>query len=93
MASESPIRGHSPLQVYRIPGPAAERLLRRTVSAITSAVNPSGWRDTTVRQMPFTAILSPIPVPSRTFFARIEMVRNCRIRQASGSALSLLRFL
>ena len=55
----------------RSPDLSLPRLLRRKVSGITSAVKPSLNSLVTVRQTPFTAIESPILVPSRTFAAPI----------------------
>ena len=45
------------------------RLLRRRVSGMTSAVKWSSPMRTTVRQTPFTAMLSPMAVPSSTLDA------------------------
>ena len=55
--------------VFKLP-----RLLFLIVTAITSAVNPSGWRETTVRQTPLTAMLSPTDVPASTFLALTAIV-------------------
>ena len=53
------------------PFPTCDKLVRLTVSAITSALKPSELMDVTVRHVPFTAMLSPNLVPSRTFLAFI----------------------
>ena len=46
--------------------------MRRTVSGITSAVNSPPPQAVTVRQTPFTAMLSPTRVPSVTVRAAIR---------------------
>ena len=55
------------------PRPSFPNPERLSVSAITSAQNPSACSLVTVRQTPFTAMLSPIFVFSNTFFAFIEI--------------------
>src|SRR5829696_6880496 len=53
------------------PTSALPRLLRRSVSAMTSVLQTSWSTPVTVRQTPFTAIESPRPTSSSTLRARI----------------------
>ena len=66
-----PSAGMARSRLTREPGARADREVLRRVSCMTSAVKAPLSMPVTVRQIPLTAMLSPILVPSRTLCAPI----------------------
>ena len=72
-----PLAGMARSRLTALPTVSCASAERFKVSCMTSAAKLSGKSCLTVRQMPLTAMLSPILVSSRTVFARTVSTAEC----------------
>ena len=69
-----PSRAHGAFQVYSVTQFQSPQVVRRIVSAMTSAVKELSFMLVTVRHTPLTAMLSPILLPSSAIDAPITIL-------------------